>query len=129
MENEKLKASIIEMEKTALEEWNKGNPSGYLDIYASDITYFDPIQERRINGLEKMKVLYETIRGKVNVDKYEMIDPVVQLSGQTAVLSYHLFSHVGNDIWKWNCTEVFQLNADDQWKIIHNHWSLIQPQK
>jgi ketosteroid isomerase-like protein len=110
------------MEKAALEEWNKGNPTGYLNIYAEDFTYFDPMQ--RINGFEKIKELYESIRGKIQVEKYEMINPVVQIYGKTVVLSYILESYSEGKISRWNCTEVYKQQADKQWKIIHNHWSL-----
>jgi ketosteroid isomerase-like protein len=122
MNEENLAAAIIAMEKAALEEWNRGNPTGYLDIYAENITYFDPIQ--RINGFEKIKELYESIRGKLQVEKYEIIDPVVQVSGNTVVLGYILVSHAENKVYRWNCTEVYQQQSDKQWKIIHSHWSL-----
>jgi len=119
---EDLATTIIAMERAALEEWNKGNPTGYLDIYAEDITYFDPFQ--RIIGFEKIRELYESIRGEVQVEKYEIIDPVVQISGKTVVLSYNLVSCSGDKVYHWNCTEVYQQQPDTQWKIIHNHWSL-----
>ena len=125
MNQENLALSIIAMEKAALEEWNKGNPSGFLSIYAEDLTYIDPVQ--RLRGFEKIKELYESIRGNIQVDKYEMIDPVVQISGETAVLSYLLESHPAEDKPSyWNCTAVYQQHPDMQWKIIHNHWSLSQ---
>ena len=122
MNEENLATAIISMEKEALAEWNKGNPTGYLSIYAEDFTYFDPIQ--RINSFEKIKELYESIRGSIQVEKYEMIDPIVQISGETAVLSYNLVSYLGGKASCWNCTEVYQQQPDKQWKIIHNHWSL-----
>lgn len=127
MDKEQIKALIIEMEVSALEQWNQGNPSGYLAIYAPQITYFDPMQEKRFDGFEKVEELYETLRGKGHVDRYEMIDPEVQLSDRTAVLTYNLKSYAGEKLWHWNCTEVYQLNEDDQWRIIHNHWSIVQP--
>ena len=127
MDKEQIKTMLIDMEKSALEQWNRGNPSGYLAIYAPQITYFDPMQEKRIDGFGKVEELYETLRGKVRVDRYEMIDPEVQLSGKMAVLTYNLKSYVGDDLWHWNCTEVYQSDPDNQWKIIHNHWSLVKP--
>lgn len=117
---------IIALEVAALEEWNKGNPSGYLAIYAEDITYFDPFAEKRFDGLEKMTDFYEGLRGKGKVDRYEMIDPVVQHTDDMAVLTYNLESSAGSQVYKWNCTEVYRLK-DNQWKIIHNHWSLVKP--
>lgn len=127
MDKESIKKQIIEMEIAALEKWNKGNPDGYLDIYSPDFTYFDPFQERRLDGYEKIQELYESLRGKGSVERYEMINPVVQLSQSTAVLTYNLISYSGDDVYKWNCTEVYQLISDNQWKIVHNHWSLIKP--
>jgi ketosteroid isomerase-like protein len=122
MNNENLATAIIAMEKAALEEWNKGNPTGYLSIYAKDFTYFDPVL--RITGFEKISEFYENGRGSVQVAKYEMIDPIVQIAGETVVLSYILETYPGGKLSRWNCTEIYQLQADKQWKIIHNHWSL-----
>ncbi len=129
MNKENIAAAIIAAEKSALEEWNKGNPSGYLDIYAPSITYFDPFQEKRIDGIEKMRELYESLRGQIRVDSYEMIDPHVEVSPGMAVLTYNLNSHSGGVLYQWNCTEVFQQMEDGQWKIVHNHWSLVKPLK
>ncbi len=126
MDNKSIAAMIIAMEKAALEEWNKGNPSGYLAIYADDINYFDPFQEKRIDGFERMQVFYEGLRGQMSAGKYEMIDPVVQVTDRMAVLSYNL-SYPDNAAYKWNCTEVYRLDPDGQWKIIHNHWSFVRP--
>jgi len=119
--------TIIALEKAALEEWNKGNPSEYLAIYAEDITYFDPFQEKRIDGLDKMTAFYESLRGKGSVERYEMIDPKVQATTDMAVLSYNLNSYAGDTVYKWNCTEVYRLQEDGKWKIVHNHWSFIKP--
>jgi ketosteroid isomerase-like protein len=121
--NENLAPTIIAMEKAALKEWNKGNPTGYLNIYADDITYLDPIQ--RIIGFEKINDVYENIRGKIQVEKYEMVEPVVQILSETAVLSYILETYPGGQISRWNCTEVYQEQPDKQWKITHSHWSLV----
>jgi hypothetical protein len=41
-----------------------------------------------------------------------------------AVLTFNLFSYIGNDVSKWNCTEVYRLECDGQWKIVHTHWSI-----
>ena len=120
-----ITTEIISMEKSALEKWNSGDPSGYLAIYSKDITYFDPLQEKRLDGLDEVQKLYESIRGKIAVDKYEMLNPLIEISDRMAVLSYNLNSYSGGKLYKWNCTEVYRLEPDNQWRIIHNHWSLI----
>lgn len=124
MNQENVTTAIIGMEKNALEKLNKGDPSAYLAIYADDITYFDPFQENRIDGIENVRNFYESMQGTINIDHYEMIETVVQVVGETAVLSYNLVSYFGNDIFREKCTEIYCQQPDKQWKIIHSHWSL-----
>jgi ketosteroid isomerase-like protein len=126
--NAELSAKIIAMEKTALEQWNNGNPSGYLAISAKDVVYFDPFINQRLDGLDKLTALYENIRGQVHVDKYEMTNPCVQSVKDMAVLTFNLNSYVGTSVQKWNCTEVYRLESDGAWKIIQTHWSLTKPE-
>lgn len=119
--------TIIALETAALEAWHNGNPSHYLELYSKDFTYFDPAHERRLDGWDKIKEFYESMRGKIKMDKFEMINPVVQQSETMAVLTYNLHSYSGETLWKENCTEVYRLEENNEWKIIHSHWSLTKP--
>ena len=38
-ENINISETIIALEKRALEKWNHGDPSGYLDLSAEDVSY------------------------------------------------------------------------------------------
>ncbi len=124
---EELSATIIALEKAALEKWNQGDPVGYLDLSANDVTYFDPSLAHRMDGLEKLRSYYEPATGKIAVDRYEMVNPMVTATDSMAVLTFNLFSYVGDKTSKWNCTEVYRLEHDRQWKIVHTHWSIVQP--
>jgi ketosteroid isomerase-like protein len=100
---------IVALEKAALDRWGKGDPQGYLETYAPEITYFDPAREKRADGIQAMKDYYAPITGKVKVDRYEMIDTKVQRLGDAAVLSYQLMSHAimpnGSPLTvRWNST-------------------------
>jgi len=119
---------IIGLEKSALERWNNGDPSGYLELSAKDVVYFDPFLEKRLNGHEALASLYESLRGVIKADRYEMIEPCVQTAGDAAVLTFNLVSHSGNSVSKWNCTEVFRKEEDGSWKIIQTHWSFTKPE-
>jgi len=127
MDERTITKTIIALETEALEAWHNGNPSPYLELYSNDFTYFDPAHERRLDGWDKIKELYESMRGKVKMDKFEMINPVVQQTDTMAVLSYNLESYSGKTLWKENCTEVYRLEENNEWKIIHSHWSLTGP--
>ncbi len=118
---------IIALETAALKAWLDGNPTPYLDLYSKDFTYFDPVQEWRLDGWDRIKELYESMRGSVKMDKFDIINPVVQQAGMMAVLTYNLHTSTGETVWKENCTEVYRLEENNEWKIIHSHWSLTKP--
>ena len=123
-----VSAKIIALEKAALEKWNNGNPSGYLSLSASDVVYFDPSLPQRLNGIEALTKYYEPVKGQIHVDRYEMLNPLVQPTERMAVLTFNLASYQGEKASRWNCTEVYRLEDDGNWKIIQSHWSAVQPQ-
>jgi hypothetical protein len=128
MENNSLAQKIISLEKAALDRWGKGDPSGFIEISADDVCYFDPFLESRIDGKQALIDLYETLRGKIFIDSYEMINPHVQINDNTAVLTFNYKSQSGESINKWNCTEVYQRSSED-WQIIQSHWSITKAAK
>lgn len=122
---------IIALEKAALDRWGKGDPQGYLDLYAPEVTYFDPFVERRVDGLETMRKNFALIQGKVQIVKMDMIGAKVQRHGDIAILTFNLVDDGRQPDGSlvsvpWNCTEVY-MRMGGKWKIIHNHWSYIQP--
>jgi ketosteroid isomerase-like protein len=124
--------SIIALERAALDRWGHGDPGGYLDSYAPEVTYFDPTTEKRLDGLEAMRAYYAPLAGKIKVDRYEMRNINVQHYGDVAVLSYNLFNYGVTFDGKmppdrpWNSTKVYA-RTGGQWKIVHDHWSYIKP--
>jgi hypothetical protein len=66
---------IVALERGALDRWGHGDPQGYLEIMAPEVTYFDPTQPRRVDGLQAMKDLLEPLTGRIRVDRYDMLNP------------------------------------------------------
>jgi len=124
--------TIIALERSALDRWGKGDPQGFLEAYAPDVSYFDPSQEHRVDGLAAMKDLLTPITGKIKIDSYEMNNPKVQRRGDIAVLSYQVVNHVtrpgGQQVtFRWNSTAVYE-RTRESWKIIHSHFSYTKPE-
>lgn len=113
---------IISMECAALDRWIHGDPSGFLEICAPDIVYFDPYREKRIDGLEALTALYKELWGKILLDRFELLKPVVQVIGDAAVLTFNYVSYKGDTEDRWNCTEVYR-HEGTRWRIIQTHWS------
>jgi hypothetical protein len=121
--DEAISAEIIALECAALDRWGKGDPTGFLEISAPDVVYFDPSLERRIDGWESLSRYYEAIRGKVSIERFELLNPVVQVAGDAAVLTFNYVSYGrGGEAHPWNCTEVYR-RAGTKWQIIQTHWS------
>jgi uncharacterized protein (TIGR02246 family) len=123
---------VIAMERAALDRWGRGDPRGYLEIMAPDVTYFDPVQERRVDGLPAMTAMLLAWAGKIRVDRYDMVHPTVQQHGDAALLTFNLVSFrqrpdgTEHAIAHWNATELYA-RLDGTWRIVHSHWSYVKP--
>ena len=104
MDNSKdIPSLIISMEYAALDRWIHGDLSGFLEICAPDIVYFDPYREKRVDGLEDLTALYKELWGKVLLDRFEPLNPLVQVIGDAAVLTFNYISYAGEAEYRWNC--------------------------
>ena len=127
-----LTTEVIALERAALDRWGQGDPSAYLALFAPDVTYFDPFQERRVDGVAAMTALFEPIAGQIRVDRYDMLGAAVQPVGDVALLSFNLVSYRTDDgreraISRWNSTEAYR-RTPQGWRIFHSHWSFIRPE-
>ena len=126
-DEKEIKAAIIALEKEALEMWNNGNPDGFIHLSSEDVVYVDPAFENKLEGKRKLEEYYNTIRGKIIIDTYKMINPTVQLSSDMGVLTYDYEVLRDGQLFKMHCTEVYRSFSNDEWKIIHTHWSFVLP--
>jgi len=116
-------SEVLSLERAALVRWGQGDPSGFLEICAEDVVYFDPLLPARLDGLRAMTKYYESVRGRVSLAHFEMLRPLVQQVESVAVLTFNFVSFGGNeDEYRWNCTEVYRRDAPG-WRIIQTHWS------
>jgi ketosteroid isomerase-like protein len=119
---------ILMLEREALDRWGKGDPSGFLELYANDITYFDPLTATRIDGHQAMVNYYRPWVGKIQIPRYEMLNPQVVVEGSMALLTYNLVNYIQDSQGVesvgscWNSTMVYRRRSGT-WKAIHSHWS------
>jgi len=121
---------IMALESAAMERWRKGDPWGFIELYAPEATYFDTGMPQRLSG-EALRAELAQREGQIHYDVMEFIEPRVQVQGNMAVLTYRFFSTRLNPDGStasripWNCSEVYA-RMDGMWRIIHNHWSFIK---
>ena len=120
--------AILAQERRALDRWAEGNPLGYVDIDADDVTYFDDIgAHSRIDGIAALGDYFASLEGKIPPHRYELVDPKVQIYGDTAILTlrYAPSSPDGEPMARWKATSVYHQTAGE-WRIVHAHWSMVK---
>ena len=122
---------VMALESAAMERWRKGDPWGFIEISAPDVSYIDTGTSPRIDGIEPLRAEYATRAGKIFFDIMDFVDPQVQVCGDLATLVYRFFSgglRPDGTITRntaWYCSEVFVRRAG-VWRILHTQWSFIQ---
>jgi ketosteroid isomerase-like protein len=134
--SDRLLEELVSLERSALDRWIKLDPQGYLDLYAQELTYFDPTTEKRV---DEVRAMQERVAGMKNVKlpftnpRYELLDPRLQRHGDVAVLTFQAVNYgmlpdrPESVLARWNSTEVYG-RVDGKWKIIHSHWSFVKPE-
>jgi len=119
--------AILAAERAAFERWAEGDLDGFLDASDPEVSYFDSFLDERLDGLPALRALYGKFQGNVRVDRWEMINPIVVVSGGMGVLTFNFVSYSEGRTTRWNTTEVYR-RINGRWKIVHTHWSLTRPQ-
>ena len=120
--------AILAQERRALDRWARGQPLGYVDNDADDVTYFDDIgAHRRIDGLPAVRQYFASLEGKISPHQYELVDPKVQVYGDIGIvtLRYEPRTIDGTPLTPWKATAVYRLTAGD-WRVVHAHWSMVK---
>ncbi len=55
MDEPDIAKTILQMERLALGRWAQGDPEGFLEISAPNVTYFDPFVDKRLDGLAELR--------------------------------------------------------------------------
>ena len=117
---------LLAQERAGLDQWAAGNPQGYAHSATDDVTYFDDIgAATRIEGREAWLSYLASL--PVPPHSYEIIDPRVQVYGNTGILTfhYHGVGPEGEALPPWKATSVYRYD-EGAWRQVHAHWSLIK---
>jgi len=127
--HENVDATILALEREALDQWAQGNPLGFAVNVSDDVTYFDDIgAHNRIDGAKETKNYLASLEGKIPPHNYEIVDPKVQVYGDVAILTFQY--HTTIDTLQgppWKATSVYHFN-DSIWQVVHANWSLVKVQ-
>jgi ketosteroid isomerase-like protein len=116
--------TLVAQLRAAMNRWYNGDPSGYAALFADDVTYFAPVTAGRLEGIDALRALFAPVAGKINIPRFEMLNPLLQLHDNIGILTYNVYEYAHGDsaTTRWNATEVYRRIGND-WRIIHGHWS------
>ena len=128
---EDVAATIIAMERSALDGSDRGDVEKFLELSTPDIVYMDPGLEQPIVGLANLTAYYHRVFKPEPEPSVagEMAHSHVQVLGDTAVLTFDYVVkklHGGAVARRWNATEVYH-RSGGAWRIVNTHWSFTAP--
>jgi len=120
---------ILKIIQSFNESFLKNDTEKYFSFIIDDFTLFIPNSPYRIDGkiLDKEEFEYSLKSGKSRVWLFQMLQPRVQILGNTAVVSFYSRGGFGTSINESNIvfykiTDVLA-KENDEWKIVHIHVS------
>jgi len=121
---ENVEQTILAKERQWLDRWAAGDPLGFSEISANDVTYFDDISaSTRIDSLEEFRTYLTSLVGQIPAHTYEIVDPRVQVYGDIAICTLHYHPSInGEPEPPWKATDVYRL-TNGEWHLVHAHWS------
>ncbi|UCG61744.1 MAG: nuclear transport factor 2 family protein [Candidatus Zixiibacteriota bacterium] len=124
---EAVEQAILAMERQALDRWSAGDPVGFAENAADDITYYDDIAaQTRLDGLEELRSYLTSLEGQIPAHDYELLDTRVQVYGDIAISTLHYQPNVDGEPGPlWKATDVYRF-SNGEWRMVHAHWSLVK---
>lgn len=123
-----VEQAILGQERRALDRWSQGDPLGYLDVDAREVTYFDDIgAHTRVDGIEEMRTYFTSLKGKIPAHRYQVVDPKIQVHGDIGILTlrYDAYATDGTPLAHRKATSVYH-RTQGEWRLVHAHWSLVK---
>ncbi len=125
--------TLIDFEQQIQWRWSCGDPNGYMDTLAEDVTYVDPLANQMLHGREAVRAHFMRIMPagtKTDVVRQEYHKETARVLSEDEVLLVFNFTTYKNDdkgeeelFLSWNMSLIFR-KADDKWWLTHGHLSL-----
>ena len=83
-----IAATVVALERAALDRWARGDTLGDAAGLAETATYFDHATPERLHGAAAIRAHVAAFQNKFTFPRHEMLDPVVHCEGNLAVLAF-----------------------------------------
>ena len=121
---------ILKIERDAWEAAKNKNLEAFKEYWADDASVFSEGQAYRLKGKADVMRDMEAWFKQVNVQSYQMLDPQVQVLGDTALLTYY-FTETGlRDEKSFSTAGKISMvfaKLEGKWRALHEHISTNRP--
>lgn len=122
--------SLVEFEKSIQWQWSSGDPTGYMDALAEDVTYFDPLAEHLLVGREAVREHWKRIYADADITRQEYLNETARpISDDEVLLVFNFNTYQQDDdgeeklFLSWDMSLIFR-KTDGKWLMSHGHLSL-----
>ena len=126
---ESAKKEILQVERAAWEAIEGSQPESLQGYFAEDVSIFGENQAYRTRGRTEALRALRTMLEQVDLRSWQILDPQVQLAGDTAVLTYYYTESgfaEGKEFKRSGKASVVFIKEDGAWRAIHEHRSANQ---
>lgn len=124
---DELRNQLIEIEEEISLAFNQNDLDTLLGFFDKEIIGFSSTIHERYNGLTELRRTFEFYYDASGKMEYFTSSPVVQIHDCTAIVSFYWTVAILHGASRHEVggrgTHVFVRKANNQWKIVHEHFS------
>lgn len=127
---EEAKEAILAKIEMAGKKWSEGDPLGYVEVAAPDITWSDDLTAPiPVITREALKVYLEGYKGKIPPHKFELSEFTYQFYDDIVIVTYHYQGTFDEDVAPpWKVTSVYRY-LDGDWLSVHENWTKVKTEE
>lgn len=118
--------AILKIERDAWEAAKNKQLNSFVDYFAEDASIFSESQAYRLRGRADIMRDLEASFKQVDLQSYQILDPQVQVLGDTALLTYYFTEsgvRDGKSFTNSGKISMLFMKQDGKWRALHEHIS------
>ncbi len=125
---DEAKTAITEKINSANDKWASGDPMGFVEVAAQDITWMDDLgADIPIKGKEALRKYLENFAGQIPPHQHELFNFWFQYYGEFVIVTYHYQGTLDEvPLEPWKVTSVYRY-IDGDWLSVHENWTEVKP--
>lgn len=123
---EEARAAILEKIEYANDKWASGDPSGFVETAANDITWMDDLAAQfPVSSKDSLKAYLENFQGMIPPHEHKLSDMIFQYYDDIVIITYrYTGTFDGEPADPWKVTSVYKFN-DGDWFSVHENWTTV----